>query len=185
MADTRLSGGFADPARDSAVAFRAIMTAMARPGTIQDVSGGAAPAPVSPAAAIALLVLCDADTGLWLAPSVADVLPDWVAFHTGAPVVAPGDAQFALGRWDELDLTAFPIGTPEYPDRSTTLIIELDTLEPAGATLRGPGIKDTAQLSLPDLAPFQTNQALFPLGLDFIFTCGNRIAALPRSTEVL
>jgi len=53
-----------------------------------------------------------------------------------------------------------------------------------GATLSGPGIKDTASLSLPDCAAFQANAMLFPLGLDFIFTCADRLAALPRTTRV-
>jgi alpha-D-ribose 1-methylphosphonate 5-triphosphate synthase subunit PhnH len=39
-------------------------------------------------------------------------------------------------------------------------------------------------LSLPDAAAFAANRALFPLGLDFILTCGNRLACVPRSTRV-
>ncbi|MEO0766502.1 MAG: phosphonate C-P lyase system protein PhnH, partial [Pseudomonadota bacterium] len=31
---------------------------------------------------------------------------------------------------------------------------------------------------------FQRNAMLFPLGLDFMFTSGAQIAALPRSTKV-
>ena len=53
-----------------------------------------------------------------------------------------------------------------------------------GAVLTGPGIADAARLSLPDVAAFRANRALFPLGLDFFFTCGDRLAALPRSTVV-
>ena len=45
-----LSGGFADPPADAAHAFRAIMQAMARPGTIHDVTGARPPAPLSIAA---------------------------------------------------------------------------------------------------------------------------------------
>jgi alpha-D-ribose 1-methylphosphonate 5-triphosphate synthase subunit PhnH len=50
--------------------------------------------------------------------------------------------------------------------------------------LRGPGIKETVMLSLPDLAPFQDNARLYPQGLDFFLTAGARLAALPRSTRV-
>jgi alpha-D-ribose 1-methylphosphonate 5-triphosphate synthase subunit PhnH len=39
-------------------------------------------------------------------------------------------------------------------------------------------------LTLPEVAAFRANRALFPLGLDFFFTCGDRLAALPRSTVV-
>ncbi|MDP1577127.1 MAG: phosphonate C-P lyase system protein PhnH, partial [Cypionkella sp.] len=31
---------------------------------------------------------------------------------------------------------------------------------------------------------FQANRALFPLGFDCFFTCGTKVAALPRSTYV-
>jgi alpha-D-ribose 1-methylphosphonate 5-triphosphate synthase subunit PhnH len=31
---------------------------------------------------------------------------------------------------------------------------------------------------------FQQNKRIFPLGLDFIFTCGECLAALPRTTRV-
>ena len=55
---------FANPPADFAVAFRAIMEVMARPGTVRDV---AAPAPegLSPAAAAVLLVLADPTTPVW------------------------------------------------------------------------------------------------------------------------
>lgn len=185
MSADHLSGGFATPAQDSARAFRAIMTAMARPGTILEVTGAQGPAPLSAAASVVLATLTDPDTGVWLAPSCDTTESHaWLAFHCGAPRVAPDAAQFALGRWEEFDLDAFAKGTPIYPDRSTTLIVEMEHLSAEGATLTGPGIETTAQLSLPETAAFQANRALFPRGLDFILTCGTRLAALPRSTEV-
>jgi alpha-D-ribose 1-methylphosphonate 5-triphosphate synthase subunit PhnH len=64
------------------------------------------------------------------------------------------------------------------------LVIEVPRLEPTGARLTGPGIKEHAVLSLPATAPFQANHALFPLGFDAFLTCGDRIAGLPRSTIV-
>jgi alpha-D-ribose 1-methylphosphonate 5-triphosphate synthase subunit PhnH len=92
---------------------------------------------------------------------------------------------FAVGTWDALaPLSVYYIGTSDYPDRSATLIVECETLEAAGATLAGPGIKTHAAMSLPETEAFQANHALFPLGLDFIFTSGSQLAALPRSTEV-
>ena len=94
------------------------------------------------------------------------------------------DAVFALGTWDTLPVPDFSRGTAEYPDRSATLIVETDELTDAGAVLRGPGIKDQAALSLPEAQAFQVNARLLPLGLDFIFTSGARLAALPRSTKV-
>lgn len=181
-----LTGGFSNPAVQSAHAFRSIMEAMARPGTLQDVRGAEPPAPLSNAAGSVLLTLCDFDTPVFLAGAAdnADVRA-WLAFHAGAPVTGPSRAMFAVGDWAALmPLSAYPIGTSEYPDRSATLIVECATLEASGAVLRGPGIKSEARLTVPDVAAFQDNNALFPLGLDFILTCGTRLAALPRTTDV-
>ncbi len=180
-----LSGGFADGPVQTAVAFREIMEAMARPGTIRAVEGAAPPAPVSVAAGVVILTLCDADTPIHLAGAYdCKPLREWIAFHTGAPVVAPDRAVFALGRWSDLALDIYPIGTPEYPDRSATMIVESDRLKSEGASLSGPGIKTEVALNLPERAFFQANCARYPLGLDFIFTAGAQMAALPRTTKV-
>jgi alpha-D-ribose 1-methylphosphonate 5-triphosphate synthase subunit PhnH len=186
MQTEALEGGFSDPAIQSARAFRGVMSAMACPGQIERIEGAAPPAPLSPAAGTVLLTLCDADTPLYLA-GAADcaAVRQWIAFHIGAPLTGPGHCAFAVGTWDALmPLAAYPVGTSEYPDRSATLIVECDRLEQNGATLSGPGIRTTTQLSLPETAAFADNRALFPLGLDFIFTCGADVAALPRTTEV-
>lgn len=186
MTPDALSGGFADPPLQSARAFRALLEAMARPGHIETVAGATPPPPLSVAAGVALLTLADPTTPVHLA-GAADCAPvrDWIAFHIGAPMGAAEEAAFALGRWqDLLPVTRFRIGQPDYPDRSATLIVELDRLTPEGACLTGPGIQTATWLSLPETAAFRANQALFPLGFDTIFTCGDRLAALPRSTRV-
>ncbi|APX10309.1 phosphonate C-P lyase system protein PhnH [Tateyamaria omphalii] len=186
MDHASLSGGFTDPPQQSAVAFRGIMQAMARPGMICDVAGAVPPAPLSIAAGTALLTLCDPDTGVHLAGHCdAQAVRDWITFQTGAPLVAAEEAQFVVGAWSDIDLSCLQIGTPEYPDRSATVIVAMTELRAEGATLTGPGIKDRAALNLPDVVAFQRNAALFPLGLDFMFTCGAQMAALPRSTKVI
>ncbi|MGI1663641.1 phosphonate C-P lyase system protein PhnH [Palleronia sp. KMU-117] len=186
MQATALEGGFAEAPIEAARAFRAAMTALARPGRIETLSGARPPAPLSVAAGTLILTLCDPDTGLFLAPSHdRDGVRDWIAFHTGAPLVGRADAVFALGTWDALlPLSDYRPGTAEYPDRSATLIVEVDRLEAAGATLTGPGIDGAARLGLPEAAAFAANARLFPLGLDFFFTAGDRVAALPRTTKV-
>lgn len=187
MTATALQGGFATLAHDSARAFRATLEAMARPGTIQTLAGAEPPAPLSVAAGVLILTLTDGTTPVHLAGEwdCQDVR-DWITFQTGAPLVGPAKAGFAVGAWSDLSpLTRFAIGTPDYPDRSATLIVECDALQAEGAQLTGPGIKDSARLSLPDAASvFAANHARFPLGLDFFFTAGDRLAGLPRSTKV-
>ena len=185
-ATAALTGGFADAPVDAAHAFRAIMTVMARPGEIRTAAQATPPAPLSVAAGTVILTLCDPEAGLYLAgPCDTPQVRDWVAFHTGAPFAGPENCTFAVGRWETLaPLSAYPVGTPDYPDRSATLIVECTTLAAEGAALSGPGIRDRAALSLPEVAAFRDNHARFPLGLDFLFTCDTSIAALPRSTRV-
>ena len=181
-----LIGGFAQGPQQSARAFRAALEAMARPGTIWSVEGAMPPAPLSVAAGVTVLTLCDGTTPLHLV-GAADcaAVRDWVTFHTGAPLVAAEAAMFALGTWADLQpVDRFAIGAPDYPDRAATLIVEMPTLAQSGARLTGPGIRDEARLSLPETAAFQANRALFPLGFDAFFCAGTQIAGLPRSTHV-
>lgn len=186
MQMAEVTGGFADAPREAALAFRAALAAMARPGRLQEVAGAAPPAPLSVAAGALLLVLADATTPVHLAGrhDRADIR-GWITFHTGAPFAPRQEAAFAVGRWAELlPLETYRIGVPEYPDRSATLIVEMDALEASGARLTGPGIAAEHRLNLPETAPFRANRARFPLGLDFFFTAGTRLAALPRTTRV-
>ncbi|MEX0285082.1 MAG: phosphonate C-P lyase system protein PhnH [Paracoccaceae bacterium] len=186
MQTEALRGGFANQPVEAAFAFRAAMTAMARPGTVQDISGAEPPAPLSVAAGTLILTLCDPETGLALCGACdTQAVRDWVAFHTGASIVTPDRADFAVGDWAALQpITGFRIGTPEYPDRSATLIVEMDALRNEGAILSGPGIRDTARLALPDAAAMARNGMLYPLGLDFYLTSGAQVAAVPRSTRI-
>lgn len=181
-----LEGGFSDAPVEAARAFRAVLEALARPGRIEAVTGAAPPAPLSVAAGVILLTLCDPTTPLHLAPSHdTPELRKWIAFHTGAPLVGAETAVFALGTWAALHpLHRFAIGTPEYPDRSATLVVEVPHLVAEGARLTGPGIRDAAHLSLPEVAAFRANRVLYPLGFDAFLTCGDRLAGLPRSVEV-
>lgn len=181
-----LAGGFADPGQGTARTFRSALNAMARPGRIETLASVAPPGSLSPAAATLILTLCDGTTPVHLSPSVdGEAVRNWLAFQTGAPIASPEACAFAVGRWDELaPIDRFSAGTPEYPDRSATLFVEVDRLEARGTVLRGPGIRDTAELNLPETEAFRSNAARFPLGLDFFFTAGDAVAALPRTTKV-
>lgn len=186
MTPNALLGGFSDAPVDSAHGFRAILRALSQPGDVVTLAGALPPAPMSPAAGVVALVLIDGTTPVHLAGQHdCPELRDWITFHTGAPLVSADKALFVFGRWESLQpVSRFAIGTPDYPDRAATLIVETDRLDTDGAILRGPGIKNTARLTLPETAAFQANRALFPLGFDTLFTCGDRLAGLPRSTMV-
>ncbi|MFK7943201.1 MAG: phosphonate C-P lyase system protein PhnH [Paracoccaceae bacterium] len=185
MTPEALEGGFSDPAIAAAIVFRAVLDAMSRPGQIKQVSGAVPPAPLGRAAGAVALALCDHDTPIWLAPDLATQdVRGWFAFHTGAPVVSRAHARFAFGSWGDMaPSTDFSIGTPEFPDRSATLVIEVPEFG-AAHRLTGPGIKDCMHLTVPDPEVFAAKSALFPLGWDAILTCDDGLAGLPRTTRV-
>lgn len=179
-------GGFRDPPIDAAFAFRAAMTAMAHPGERQTITGTTAPDPLGEAAGTLIATLCDPETGIYLAGELdTEAVRGWITFHTGAPFVSAADADFALGTWNALmPVNQFKIGTPEYPDRSATLIIVSDAWAPENAVLRGPGIKSERRAWFPDPAAAAANSSLYPLGFDCFIACGAEITALPRSTKI-
>lgn len=186
MTPHALTGGFERAPLQSARAFRAVLEAMARPGTICNVEGALPPPPLSIAAGVALLTLADTTTPLHLAGDAGCAeVRGWLAFHVGSPLVTAEEAVFALGTWASLQpVSRFGVGAADYPDRSATLIVEVDRLDNDGHVLTGPGIETTARLRLPEMAAFAANRMLFPLGFDCLFTCGSRLAGLPRSTRV-
>jgi len=192
-----LALGFADPVLGSQGVFRAVMDALARPGSVRELpSQLTPPAPLTPELAAVALTLADHEAPLWLDASLAaaPAVAEYLRFHTGAPIVAdPKAAAFALVS-DPAALPAFEafaLGTPDYPDRSTTLVLALDTLDGGPAlTLAGPGVKDTALLRAAPLPPgfparWAANRALFPRGVDLILTAPGWVAGLPRSATIL
>ncbi|MCS3738319.1 phosphonate C-P lyase system protein PhnH [Rhizobium sp. BK661] len=190
-----LTGGFAEPVFHAQRVFKLMMDAMARPGTIQTVSPDALPpAPLGVAAGAIALTLCDHDTPVWLSSGLAkSAVPQWLGFHTGAPVTPEkAGARFAFVEAGTplSSFGLFAAGTQEYPDRSTTLVIELADIEGGRKlALMGPGIKtvtDIAPLGLPDtfLRLWTENRALFPRGIDIVLTSGSRFVCLPRTTKI-
>jgi alpha-D-ribose 1-methylphosphonate 5-triphosphate synthase subunit PhnH len=191
-----LAPGFSNPVLASQAVFRTVMEAMARPGTIAELDVAiTSPAPLGVAAAALALTLLDFETLFWLDPMLA-AAPDvdgWLKFHTGAPRAAdPASAAFAFVAKSAPvpGFGAFDLGNIEYPDRSTTLVLEVETLNDGDAFhLSGPGIKESRSLAAAPLpADFAdrmaANRALFPRGVDIVLTCGRRLAALPRSVQL-
>ncbi len=188
--------GFEDPVHGAQAAFRRIMSAMAQPGTIAELTPPLdAPVGLGPAMTAVALTLCDFETPLWLDESLCASGPvvEYFRLHTGARMgAATGEAAFALvSSWRHLpDLASFAQGTLEFPDASTTVVLEVEQLEPsAGWHLTGPGIATRSRLlaepSPPSFeAAMHANRQLYPRGVDLILCCGNRLAALPRSTRI-
>jgi alpha-D-ribose 1-methylphosphonate 5-triphosphate synthase subunit PhnH len=190
-----LTGGFAEPVFEAQSVFKMLMDGMARPGTIQTVAAEVtAPAPLGIAAGAIGLTLCDHDTPVWLSAGLArSAIPEWLGFHTSAPLTAEkAEARFAFVEAGTMISTfgLFAAGTQEYPDRSTTVVIELADLEGGRRlALMGPGIQSVTEIApvgLPEtfLRLWTENRALFPRGIDIVLTAGKRFLCLPRTTKI-
>jgi alpha-D-ribose 1-methylphosphonate 5-triphosphate synthase subunit PhnH len=190
-----LPAGFADKVLSAQTTFRSVMDAMARPGTVCQVTAsvGTPPCLMRGAAAIAL-TLFDHDTPIWLDEMMAETrdVAKWLKFHSGAPVVVDSSiCSFALvGRGKAMPaLDRFAFGSSEYPDRSTTVILQVDSLSEGRVyELRGPGIDGIASLRATiepeDLFErLAVNVAAFPRGIDMVLVHDDAIVAIPRTTR--
>jgi alpha-D-ribose 1-methylphosphonate 5-triphosphate synthase subunit PhnH len=192
-----LPAGFADKVLSAQSTFRSVMDAMARPGTVQRVIAAVGtPGSMMPGTAGIALTLFDHDTPIWLDRKMSKTsdVAKWLRFHSGAPVVEDSSiCSFALiGDGVSLpDLLRFAFGTNEYPDRSTTLILQVASLtEGITYELRGPGIDGTARLRA-TIAPddlferLAINETLFPRGIDVLLVSGDAMVAIPRTTRLV
>lgn len=192
-----LAPAFADPVLDAQSVFRAIMDAMARPGRVVPLDFSLMPpGPLSAGAAAIALALADYETPIWLdAPLAAtEAVSHWLRFHTGAPIADdPARAVFALISDSGAlpDFALFSSGEQNYPDRSASLIVQVESLSSGmSLSLSGPGIERTQSLRMGPLpADFVEcaagNHRLFPRGVDLLFVSGYAVAAIPRSTLVV
>lgn len=190
---SRLQPGFDDPVHDTQGCFRVLLDALAHPGRIGEMPlTAAAPPPMREAMAAVALTLCDIDTPVWLDAALAPAA-SYLRFHTGAPSASsPNRAAFAFfaepGALPSLE--SFDLGSDEYPERSTTVAIEVGGLSNGPEIgISGPGIAGEARLAVTGLpggfwAERLALAAVFPRGLDFLFVRGRRIVALPRSTRI-
>jgi len=191
-----LPAGFTDKVLSAQSTFRLVMDAMAHPGSVYRIAAAVeAPRPLMRASAALALTLCDHDTPIWLDRPMSEApdLANWLKFHSGAPIVTdPSAASFALiadsNALPELD--SFSFGSAEYPDRSTTLILQVESLTQGQRyELRGPGINGTvvlrAAIEPKDLfGRLAVNAASFPRGIDVVLIAGGEIVAIPRTTRL-
>lgn len=196
MQSIDLEGGFADPVLDAQRGFRALMDALADPGTKRPLDLGLIPpAPLTQELAAVALTICDHESPLWLDSRLSDstAVRDWLKFHAGAPLVDdPALAHFALvtDAGNLPALNSFALGTDQYPDRATTIVMALPALEGGPRlVLRGPGIKDRRTISpfgLPGdfVAQWLENREQFPRGVDLLLVADGTVIGLPRTTRI-
>jgi alpha-D-ribose 1-methylphosphonate 5-triphosphate synthase subunit PhnH len=191
-----LPAGFADKVLSAQTTFRSVMDAMARPGSVQRVAAASgAPGALMRGTAAIALTLFDHDTPVWLDPLLSETsdVGKWLKFHTGAPVIADSSISSFAVVGDARALPAldrFAFGTNEYPDRSTTVILQAESLTQGAAfELRGPGIDGAAVLraTLQPADLFERlaiNAVLFPRGIDVVLVADDAVVAIPRTTRL-
>ncbi|MFT6916361.1 MAG: alpha-D-ribose 1-methylphosphonate 5-triphosphate synthase subunit PhnH [Motiliproteus sp.] len=200
--------GFAEPVTDSQRTFRHLLKAMSEPGTVVNLSSPEALASVYSSTFALCQALLDKQTPLWLAPefNTADIRYN-LHFHTGMPITdQPSEALFAIAYPDEITaMSAFSVGSSEYPETGCTLILQVSTVAAASATepsrsvpsahlpttlrLSGPGIATERRICIADLnavlIDYLTQRPdAFPLGIDLIFVAEQAVVCIPRTTKV-
>jgi alpha-D-ribose 1-methylphosphonate 5-triphosphate synthase subunit PhnH len=182
--------GFADPVLDAQRCFRAVLDAMARPGSVHSAGTGlAAPPVLDGATAAVLLTLVDGETPLWLAPHL-DAARAWIVFHCGAVCVADATTASFITTDALPDLSALRAGSHEAPETSATVILQVRGFGTGKRyRLHGPGLRNDALLSVDGLpaafaVTWANNRARFPRGVDLVLCAGSRLAALPRSVSI-
>ncbi|MGD2023737.1 MAG: phosphonate C-P lyase system protein PhnH [Desulfobacterales bacterium] len=191
---TTLLPGFLNPALGPQQTFRAIIEAMAHPGQLIKIKTKVNNIEMlNTASAAVCLTLLDGETPLWTDLSWNCTAVSWFQVNCGCSVVTePCLAHFALithpAEMPPLD--DFKIGHEEHPESAATLIIQVQGFDDATSKILSvPGTKSTTQFAPKGIPAnfweqWQLQAALFPLGVDIFFTCGDLLAALPRTTQL-
>lgn len=194
-----------DAGQRAQLSFRAVLQAMSFPGRIvtlpaacldEGLTHGVADAPApSPALAAVMLALLDRDTSVRLHGRLQHAaLREWLRLHAGARM-AQGAADFEIVCADQLDALAcagFEAGSDVAPQTGATLLIDVAGLDQPGATtllLQGPGVAATQALRVKGITAGVWHWRLslreqYPRGIEMLLLCGDRLAALPRSTRI-
>jgi alpha-D-ribose 1-methylphosphonate 5-triphosphate synthase subunit PhnH len=138
--------GFKNPVHDAQTTFRAMLEALANPGSQRQITSLVeAPAGLSLACAAACLTLLDLETQVWLQPTVEEEVKTWLRFHTGC-------------RFTELAQTANFAIIISIPNRDsyTTASSTLDVIPHShtGDILDSNENRDNNCLSIPSLSVF-------------------------------
>ncbi|WP_047248307.1 phosphonate C-P lyase system protein PhnH [Chromobacterium subtsugae] len=183
---------FTQPVDDAQQTFRALLDAMAAPLSPRALPILPPALPGLKAATAALLyTLADQEVRVWLPALPGDTVAS-LRFHTGMRVAElPEQADFIViaAGMPLPDLMRLKAGSAEYPDRSATLLIEVDgfgedQVEGCGPGFAAPRRFGAAGLPKDFWREWQRNHARFPLGVDAMLIADTHIAGLPRSVRI-
>ncbi|MBE1425030.1 alpha-D-ribose 1-methylphosphonate 5-triphosphate synthase subunit PhnH [Desulfomicrobium macestii] len=191
-----IPAGFTRPVFESQGTFRVILEAMSRPGTLVPLPVQAeGPVGWSGSMTSVVLTLCDMETPVWLdAACNTEEALRFLRFHCGCPLTdTPAKASFAVlaqpGRMPSLE--TFSLGSVEYPEKSTTVLLTSDFSNDVGeaARISGPGVDGEGRIPLSWLPAgftrmWRDNSRLFPRGVDLILVGKDQVVGLPRTLKL-
>jgi alpha-D-ribose 1-methylphosphonate 5-triphosphate synthase subunit PhnH len=175
--------------RDAQRIFRAVLDALARPGTTTRL-----PTPAGvPAALVALLALADLDTPVCVLDATSAGSEQWlraVMTATSAPGAALGEARLvaALRPVTVDELRAVRVGTPADPEEAALVALAVPALTGGPAVrLEGPGVVSGAVITPAGLPVgwLDVRAAVaYPAGADLLLVDSDgACVGLPRSTR--
>lgn len=193
---------------ESQLVFRAVLNALARPGTLQRLPARDG----VPAALLPLLALSDLSTPVCVlaGPAAGEETageetagegtageagwPGAVRALTSAPVTALREARLvaALRPVTDGELSQVRVGTATAPEDGALVTLAVDGFAPSapGHFLSGPGVPGPAELRVAGLPDdfIRTRRQLteaFPAGADFLLVAPDgTLAGLPRTTRI-
>lgn len=173
-----------DPVHGTRKGFRAVLTAMSRPGTVEPAPERADYAVVSAVVDHEVSFATDDDR---LSDALASQGRLEAADPASADIVHATDPGF-------VDIGDCARGSLVEPSDGATVVYRVGALTEGGAddlttaSLTGPGVDGTATLSvdLPaaELDALAEAQSAFPRGVDAVFATDDAVAAVPRSATI-
>jgi alpha-D-ribose 1-methylphosphonate 5-triphosphate synthase subunit PhnH len=168
-------------------AFRAVLDALARPGTVQQLPAGP---PDVPAALLPVLALADLDTPVAVLADQGS-WADAVATATTAPTVDLPAARLVAALRPLRSGEAFAVhtGSAAAPEDGALVALAVPALAGgATLTLRGPGIGGERTVAPQGVSADLTAArvaATFPAGFDLLLVdADGRVLGIPRSTRI-
>jgi alpha-D-ribose 1-methylphosphonate 5-triphosphate synthase subunit PhnH len=178
-----------DPVHDTRPTFRALVDAMARPGTVESV-------PVTPADHAVLATLVDHEVTI---ATEDDRLVEALS-NAGRYEPAPLDTADIVHVSGPTDgrITEAERGTLKEPSDGATAVYRVDGLAgaadeasevPVTFRVTGPGVPGHRRLGVAGLPPEEADPITalgesFPRGVDVVLAAADRVAALPRSVSL-
>jgi alpha-D-ribose 1-methylphosphonate 5-triphosphate synthase subunit PhnH len=174
-------------------AFRAMLNALARPGTIERIDPlPDVPSPFALAAAL-LEAVVDHEVTFAIAPGNAAV-EEAVLRRTGSIVGEPATADYVVTTLSALPATlvAVKAGSPEFPDHSATVVTVVPGFDSGQSLLiEGPGIPGSTPIAIEGWTPahtqaFREKNDLLPQGVDLVLVdAAGCLAAFTRYTRIM